>query len=233
MSNLETKDFSFEVKAGNDFVFEGYASVFNNIDSHRDYITPGAFTKTIQESKRVKVLWQHDPYQPIGKPIVMSEDSKGLYVKAQISQTEQGKEAFQLIKDGVIDELSIGFNTVKSDWDNEKNARAIKEIRLWEFSPVTFASNELANITGAKNQFSLERLTHLLNEEFKAGQMLSAKNKELVLKAIESLQALVSASEGKGEPFHNTHIVKKEDEQAVLEIQNIIVEMQKYTKNRG
>jgi HK97 family phage prohead protease len=62
MRDFEAKNFSFEVKATGDNEFEGYASVFRNVDSYRDIIEPGAFTKTIQESKRVKVLWQHDPH---------------------------------------------------------------------------------------------------------------------------------------------------------------------------
>jgi HK97 family phage prohead protease len=47
------------------------------------------------------------------------------------------------MKDGVVDELSIGFNTIKEDWDKEAQVRRhIKEIKLWEFSPVTFAAND-------------------------------------------------------------------------------------------
>lgn len=212
----EFKSFNFEVKATSDNTFEGYASVFDNVDSYRDVVEKGAFNKTIQESKRVKILWQHDPMYPIGKPLAMSEDSKGLHVKGKISETDLGKNALILMKDGVIDELSIGFNTVKDEWDKKANVRRIKEVKLWEFSLVTFAANEAATITGVK---SVEGLLFNLNNELKAGKVLSEKNKSLVVNAIEALQALLNTTEGKGEPpGAGTHNQPTDEEKAANEI---------------
>jgi len=136
-------------------IISGYASYFNNKDSHGDIITKGAFTKTIQENKnRIKVLWQHDLREPIGKPIDMLEDEKGLFTTSKISQTETGKKAMILARDGVLNEMSIGFYPIKEDYDNEKNANMIREIKLMEYSLVTLASNPLAQLTDVK---------HLLN----------------------------------------------------------------------
>jgi uncharacterized protein len=216
MKDLIIKNFSFEVKATGENEFEGYASVFGNKDSYDDIIVPGAFKKTIQESKRVKVLWQHDPWQPIGKPLAMSEDSKGLHVKAKISNTSLGKDVVQLIKDNVIDELSIGFNTIKDEWDNLKNARLIKEVKLWEFSPVTFAANDQASIDSIKGITpQITRLQDWINGELKAGKVLSDKNKNLVQSAIEALQALLNATEGKDiEPPPSTQNEPTDEEKA-------------------
>ena len=120
------------------------------MDSYGDIIEKGAFKKTLNENRnRVKVLWQHDTSEPIGKPIVMEEDSKGLYIKAQISQTDIGKKAMILMRDGVVDEMSIGYDVIKDEYKGKN--RMLKELRLWEFSPVTFAANEKAKITSAKN----------------------------------------------------------------------------------
>ena len=119
-------------------IIEGYASHFNNKDSHGDIIQKGAFTKTIKENaSRVKVLWQHDMREPIGKPLSMIEDEKGLFTSSKISETEIGKKALILARDGVLNEMSIGFNV-------------IKELKLWEYSLVTFASNPLAKVTDIK-----------------------------------------------------------------------------------
>jgi HK97 family phage prohead protease len=225
----EIKSFNFEVKATGENEFEGYASVFRNVDSYRDVIEPGAFTKTIQENKRIKVLWQHDPYMPIGKPTVLQEDNHGLYVKAKISETEEGKRAMILMRDGVIDELSIGFNTIKDAWDNEQQVRRIQEVKLWEFSPVTFAANDMATITGVKNHgHDVERLLFNLNQELKAGKVLSEKNTGLVKSAIDALQALLSATEGKGEPpGAGTHLAEDE-EKAANDIMNILKTMKEW-----
>jgi uncharacterized protein len=236
MRELEIKNFDFEVKATGENEFEGYASVFGNTDSHNDVVVKGAFSKTLKESKRVKVLWQHDPWQPIGKPLAMSEDSKGLNVKFNISNTTLGKDVVQLIKDGVIDELSIGFNTIKDEWDKQKGTRLIKEVKLWEFSPVTFASNDQANITGTKNALlapNIARLQDWINGELKAGKVLSDKNKGLVQSAIDALTALLSATEGKGiEPPGNGTQSKPTDEEqkAADDIMQYLKEMQQFAR---
>jgi HK97 family phage prohead protease len=147
MRDFESKNFSFEVKAIDDNTFEGYAAVFRNIDSYGDIIEPGPLPKRFKRIKELKCYGNMIRMQPIGKPEIMQEDNHGLYVKAKISQTKRGIEAMQLMKDGVIDELSIGFNSIKDEWNKETGNRHIKEIKLWEFSPVTFAANDQANIT--------------------------------------------------------------------------------------
>jgi HK97 family phage prohead protease len=146
---MNFKAVKFETKAISDDIFEGYASFFNNIDAYDDIIEKGAFRKTISENRsRIKVLWQHDANEPIGLPIDMTEDDNGLYVKAKISMTDTGKKAMTLIKDGVITEMSIGYDVVKDDYKmlGTKRVRMLKELKLWEFSPVTFAANEKAKI---------------------------------------------------------------------------------------
>lgn len=147
---MQYKSTKFEIKALSDNVFEGYASYFNNVDSYDEVIMSGAFKKTLSENKnRIKVLWQHDTSEPIGKPIFMEEDSQGLYVKAQVSMTDIGKKAMTLMRDGVVDEMSIGYDVIKDEYKGNK--RMLKEVRLWEFSPVTFGANDKAKITSAKN----------------------------------------------------------------------------------
>lgn len=233
MRDLEIKNFSFEVKATSENEFEGYASAFGNADSYNDIVVKGAFSKTIQESKRVKVLWQHDPHQPIGKPLAMSEDSKGLHVKAKISNTTLGKDVVQLIKDGVIDELSIGFNTIKDEWDQKSGARLIKEVKLWEFSPVTFAANEMAGISGIKSQQlapNLDKLQNWINGELKAGKVLSAQNETLVQNAIDALTALLGSSKKNAEPPAGTPNPGKVDEKAAENILNILQDMKKFAQ---
>jgi len=133
-------------------VISGYASHFDNKDSHGDVITKGAFKKTINENmNRIKVLWQHNMYEPIGKPMDMYEDTKGLFTVSKISQTDIGKKAMILAKDGVINEMSIGYYPIKEKYSEEDQVNYLKEVKLLEYSLVTLASNEMANITDVKN----------------------------------------------------------------------------------
>lgn len=132
-------------------IFSGYAAVFGNVDSGGDVIEPGAFTKTIAENaERVKILSGHnDCLPPIGKPLELREDSVGLYIKAKISDTSMGRDIKALLKDGVLTELSIGYDPVTFDY-GEDGIRHLREVKLWEVSVVTWAMNEEAVITGYK-----------------------------------------------------------------------------------
>jgi len=132
--------------------FKGLASVFGSmVDSWMPtVIEPGAFTKTLQENlSRVKILWQHNLDEPIGLPLTLKESSKGLEVEGRISQTTRGRDALQLMKDKVVDELSIGFDPIKYEMeeiDGKETIRHIKEVRLWEISLVTFAADPKAKV---------------------------------------------------------------------------------------
>jgi len=132
---------------------EGHVAIFGNIDRVDDIIHPGAFTKTIAErGQKVKFLWQHDPGEPLGRPLVMQEDGKGLFVKALISDTQRGRDALALLKDDAINQMSIGYDPISFDYTKkgEKTIRNLREVRLHEFSLVTFAANEEATVTALK-----------------------------------------------------------------------------------
>jgi HK97 family phage prohead protease len=132
----------------------GYFSKFGNIDSDKDMIMPGAFKRTlINNISRIKHLWQHNPMFPLAGVnngrLIISEDAKGLAFDSTISKTSYGKDAIQLYVDGVVDEHSIGFNTVDKA---EKNGYTeIREIKLWEGSTVTWAANDQAGTTSVKS----------------------------------------------------------------------------------
>ncbi|MCB1711336.1 MAG: HK97 family phage prohead protease [Candidatus Riesia sp.] len=146
----------------------GYAATWD-LDEVDDIIEKGAFARSIKMRgprddgrSKIKILWQHDAVNPIGKPIEMVEDHKGLYIRMKISQTRQGDEALILVNDGVVDKMSIGFDVIQSEpRDNKSNIRRIKEVKLYEVSLVTFPANEEASILGLKAAEREKALDHL------------------------------------------------------------------------
>ena len=171
--------------------FMGYASTFGNVDQVGDIIESGAFKKSIRErgpkgSNQIKVLWQHN--EPLGIPLEMYEDEKGLYVEGKVSKTRLGDEALELMKDGVVDKMSIGFSIPKGkmEWDDKTGVRKIKEVKLFEFSPVTFPANEQASITGMK---SLEGKLALLQ----SGVELKEEDLEELRQIYAKLDALLKS----------------------------------------
>ena len=127
-------------------VIEGYASLFGACDQGGDVVADGAYAVSLKrlaaEGRRVRMLWQHDPAQPIGVWDEVREDARGLYVKGRILESvEKGREAAALLAAGAIDGLSIGYRTrkaVKSDKGPDKGRRLLQELELWEVSLVTF-----------------------------------------------------------------------------------------------
>lgn len=171
-STREYKAFKFELESSDESgEFSGYAAVFGNRDSGDDIIEKGAFSKTIREDfDRIKILALHnDCWLPVGKPIELREDEKGLFIRGKISDTSMGRDIQTLLKDGVLNELSIGYDAVAFDFDSETGVRHLKEIRLWEVSVVTWAMNDQARIEEVKS------VAEDLRSEIKAGRLTRAR----------------------------------------------------------
>ncbi len=136
-------------------LIEGYASFFGKCDQGGDVVEAGAYAASLatlaKKGRTVKMLWQHDPTQPIGIWDEVREDSKGLYVKGRLLlDVAKGREAAALIEAGAIDGLSIGYRTKKAH-KNGKGQRLLAELELWEVSLVTFPMLPEARV-GAKGE---------------------------------------------------------------------------------
>lgn len=123
-------------------VIEGYASVFGVADQGGDLVQAGAYAASLaalrDAGRSVKMLWQHDPAQPIGVWDEVREDARGLYVKGRLLRDVRlGREAAALIDAGAIDGLSIGYRTVSAS-KTETGQRCLEVLDLWEVSLVTF-----------------------------------------------------------------------------------------------
>jgi len=146
---------------------EGYAAVFNNIDSIGDVIRPGAFKKTIGQrvpQGKVKLMAVHlrdggGAREVIGTVTEAKEDEYGLWTHSVLSRTRTAQEIRQNIIDGHIGHYSVGFVTKDSDMIEleGKAIRELKELALYEVTTTTIPINELCLITGAKSEAALEQ----------------------------------------------------------------------------
>lgn len=164
----ETKLARLEVQTiSEDGTVEGYASVFNVQDQGGDSVAPGAFTKSLSErpAGQVRMLWQHDPSEPIGVWEQIQEDARGLFVRGRIlSDVARGREVLSLLRARAIDGLSIGFRTLRSHTDDLSELRTLLEVDLWEISIVTFPMNEAARVAGVKQTQTLREFENFLRE---------------------------------------------------------------------
>ena len=175
----ETKIFpGYVLKADEDTgIVDAYVSIMGIVDEDMppDMIEAGAFTKTIQErgpagANKIRVLHQHNWTEVVGKPISLVEHTRdqlptelleqypeatgGLFTRTQfILDVQRAREDFALYKSGAMDEWSIGFDTLDADMDkgaDDEAFRRIKEVRLWEYSPVTWGANQATMTTNVK-----------------------------------------------------------------------------------
>lgn len=160
---VQYKSFSFSTKADsfseddNFFYFEGYASTFGNTDMGNDVVVAGAFKKSLAK-KMPKMVYQHDMRQPLGVWVSAVEDGHGLFVRGKMPKSSSlAQEVYSMMKCGAIDSMSIGFSLDKSSsFSIEDEKRYLKEINLWEISPVTIPMNSDAKITQVKAKTKAE-----------------------------------------------------------------------------
>lgn len=129
--------------------FAGYASVFERVDESGDVVLPGAFRKSLAKRgrDRIRLLFQHDPKEPLGIWENIAEDGFGLWAEGRLVPGVPRADALRrLIEKRAIDGLSIGFRTVRATRELRSGHRRLSEIDLWEISIVTFPMMDAARI---------------------------------------------------------------------------------------
>lgn len=175
-ANLELRGIS------GDGTFSGYASVFGEVDLGRDVIERGAFRRSIEErgAAGIRMLYQHDPAEPIGAWRTIREDERGLYVEGVLAPgVARSREVHSLMKTGALDGLSIGFRTIRSGKEGRSGkaarsgVRRILEADLWEISVVTFPMLPSARVSDVKHaRFFRDRETELVRTMRRAARSL-------------------------------------------------------------
>ena len=144
-------------------VFVGYASLFGVRDAMGDVVVPGAFATSLMRKgpDQVRMLFQHDPAEPIGTWLEMHENERGLHVRGRLDcNVQRGRELLSLLECRGLDGLSIGFKTVTSARDKAAGTRRLLQVDLWEISLVTFPMLQGARVSEIKwrAQDAAERL---------------------------------------------------------------------------
>lgn len=141
-------------------------------------IERGAWVETsVEDFDRIKFLRQHVSDRVIGVPTFLEETLEGLEFRARIAETLDGRETIELIRAGVLDAVSVGFDVDNAFFDDE-GIRHVTKASLWEISVVTWGADSAARITE-------------VNEDASASNLLSPKylKRELQVSKIKQRQA--------------------------------------------
>ncbi len=158
--------------------FVGYASLFNKEDMGHDIVLPGAFRESLKTrgASGIKMLFQHNPSEPIGVWDQLTEDARGLYVRGRLMlDVARAREVLSLMRAGALDGLSIGFRAIRGRRDARTGVRRLEKVDLWEISVVTFPLLPEARIAHVKARrprplietiAAATRLLHLSSRNF-------------------------------------------------------------------
>lgn len=185
---LEFKTFGFEFKeVSPDGIIRGYASTFGNTDLGLDIVDKGAFKKTIKENKSVPILADHDPSKQVGWNLKAEEDSHGLFVEGEllVNDVQLAKERYAIAKKALELNakagISIGYMTIQAAPDaTNPRIRHLKELRLMEYSLVTFPMNVEAMVTAAKSFQCIDKARFLIEHLKQYG--ISRQDLEIALR---------------------------------------------------
>ena len=174
MSAIDSKSFQYKATAGPvnldeaEGIVECFVAGIGNKDSVGDVCASGAFAKSLQRRKP-RVVWGHNWNDPIGKVLeiyeVPANDSRlpgkmkmagigGLYARVQFNlKSEKGKEAFSNVAFfGEEQEWSIGYKTLRAQYDSNLQANILYEVELYEVSPVLHGANQLTGTISVKTE---------------------------------------------------------------------------------
>ena len=197
---------------------EAFVSVFGNVDSYGDRVMFGAFKESIQ-AKLPKLVWQHDLQQPVGKTVYAEEiqagdprlpdqlkDHGALYVKGLFNlNTTGGRDAFEHIKFGSVDEYSFGYEEVETT-PLPDGTKELNKLHIVEWSPVTIGANPLTMTSNVKALTLEEKMnvavtllkdtnqhaTSYVDMKTKAGRVLNSRIRSLILSLADQSKALSS-----------------------------------------
>lgn len=146
-------------------IFEGYASVFGNVDSYGDKVMPGAFTKSLAKSfpnngAGIPCYWSHrmdDPEFILGKTLSAVEDEHGLKVRVSLDlDNPKAAAAYRALKAGAVNQMSFAYEVVDSHFVPEKGAKfggvnELRELNIFEVSVVQIGANTATSIDMVKS----------------------------------------------------------------------------------
>src|SRR3990172_1829888 len=158
---MEIKAYKAEIKTSEvEGKIKGYASIYGNIDSTGDIVQAGAYTRTLKARNQLPLFWAHDKgLFPVGV-VRAEEDNRGLKFEGELAmKVEKARDVAELIKLGVVGDVSIGYETIKKRQEQIKgrSVRILEEVKLYEVSllPVGYAANPEAGLTLMKMRQNL------------------------------------------------------------------------------
>ena len=176
MTELETRSFEVRLEADTREVV-GIAVPYGqvaDIGSYQEKFAPGA----IRSVEDVKLFWQHS--EPIGKILEGRDTEAGFEIRAMISDTPRGQEAYTLLKDGVINKFSVGFMPIEQTREGSLVTRTLVDLK--EVSLVSFPAFQGANVAEVREESTV---AEVVADSIRTKETNMSENMELDVRAVQ------------------------------------------------
>jgi uncharacterized protein len=214
------KSFRVKAEATDNGIVTAVPSVFGVKDSYGDIMRPGCFESSLKR-KLPAVLWMHRGTEIIGKTTEARElapgdellpeeirELGGLYCKAELylDDAPYAKLAHVALRDGVVDEFSIGYYetkvTYEKDAESDEQHRYTDEVDLVEWSPVHRGANPSTALLDVKEfssrsmseqaDHALDAVRSLVTRAREVQELRAADGREISPRVIEELISIQS-----------------------------------------
>jgi HK97 family phage prohead protease len=210
-SEVEFRSFTGELRQeGDGNTFVGYAAVFNSPSEPLPFIeriAPGAFSKSLRNRKRdIRLFVNHDSSMVLASrnsgTLILAEDERGLRVEATLPDTTAGRDMKELLRTGVVDKMSFGFQVDRrgDQWSDDGMERVLTSVRVFEVSVVTGFPAYESTMASVRSLEKLSERTGMAVDELSEALDLLAEGAELPADKATLLMDAIKASSPEPEP---------------------------------
>jgi len=147
--NVEVR--TMEVRASEDMIISGYASVFGDsydLGYFQERVAPGAFDGRTEDDVRLLINHAGVPLaRTTNGTLELTIDERGLHYRAMLADTSEGRDLYKLIKRGDITQSSFAFTIDEDEWSKDRSMRTITRVgQLYDVSPVTYPASPTTTV---------------------------------------------------------------------------------------
>ena len=142
---------NIEVRAEGDMTITGYASVYDDqydLGYFTERVAPGAFDGRLDDDVRLLINHEGMPLaRTTNGTLELTTDGRGLFYRANLADTQEGRDLYKLIQRGDITQSSFAFTIDEDEWTADRKLRTIKRVgRLYDVSPVTYPASPTTTV---------------------------------------------------------------------------------------
>ena len=163
-----------------------------DLGGFKEIINQGVFTRAIQkatnEDRDIFLYYNHDSNNVMASlrsnTLELVEQEDGLLMRATLPKTSLNKDVYELMKTGVVREMSFGFSGAKSEWSYDKEEklkiRNITDLDLWEVS-----------VVGTGAYANTKANTRSLEDVLEEAKELQEQSEDTLIEEIEEEEAAI------------------------------------------